>query len=140
MTDQQKRDQEAADKVWEEFLLLSYGIRNGLDAAKEKPYLAEIGKFVRPVFMKGIAYRDANPVDLKKSIESLDGVAAVNLDEPCPGDLERIVNAYRDERARLKKVREAINNHVETQCDGCGLNTTNVELVEALAFLDGKEK
>lgn len=45
--------------------------------------------------------------------KALDGVAAVNLSEPSPGDLERIVRAYaecRKERDRLRAALEEICN------------------------------
>ena len=48
-TDEQMRD-EAADLEWERFLEMSYGIRDGLKVASEKPHIVYIGQFVRPVF------------------------------------------------------------------------------------------
>lgn len=41
---------------------------------------------------------------IKDVMKALDGVAAVNLAEPSPGDLERIVNAYNEERIAYSKL------------------------------------
>ncbi len=46
-------------------------------------------------FEEGAKWADANPPkpagDWLEILQSLDGVAAVNLSEPSPGDLERVV-------------------------------------------------
>ena len=51
---------------------------------------------------------------IKKDIESLDGVAAVNLEEPSPCDLLRVTEAYRKLRQIVKKQEMHLDIAMET--------------------------
>jgi len=48
--------------------------------------------------------------DVIKAINYLDGVAAVNLAEPNPGDLERVVQAFAKARADLREAQAELTN------------------------------
>lgn len=81
-----------------------------------------------------------------RMIEALDGVAGVNLDEPSPGDLERVVKAYDETRKELAEAKALIEQTAEIidsavynfECDQecqCCMNNKGIEgeLKEALA-------
>jgi hypothetical protein len=52
---------------------------------------------------KYAVYELLHKEQLKKRIAELDGLCGVNVNEPSPGDLERVYNAYLSERAKGKE-------------------------------------
>lgn len=52
----------------------------------------------------------AAPLDISDIIKALDGVVAVNLEEPSPGDLKRLYDGYHEERARCERYEKALKD------------------------------
>jgi len=57
-----------------------------------------------------VSERSTFGLDVIKAINYLDGVAAVNLAEPNPGDLERVVQAFAKARADLREAQAELTN------------------------------
>ncbi len=66
--------------------------------------------------------------DIVKSLMDMDGVAAVNLDEPSPGDLARVYNAYLEERKINAALKEKLKAHENCPHGGCQLCLKDAEI------------
>lgn len=85
-------------------------------------------------------------LDIVYAAESLDGVTAVNLDEPSPGDLERVYQEYlktlRENRELKQLIQKARNLVHEDNVFGVGVEWTSFRhwVLEADAVLGKKEE
>lgn len=76
------------------------------------------------------AHKIFDPTNLAQQIRNLDGVAAVNLSEPSPGDLERVTQAYEQTREELASLKKLYGELLEVYNENREARELEVELAE----------